>query len=85
MSGYRPQSDDTSIEADMVQVEIWRAMPPVEKMRVWAAMQVAVQQIAEAGIRRRHPGASEREVFLRRVSLSLDADTMLKVYGWDPR
>ena len=54
-------------------------------MRVWAAMQIAVQQIADAGIRQRHPGASEREVFLRRVALTLDADTMVKVYGWDPR
>jgi hypothetical protein len=85
MGGYKPQADDTSIEADMLQVEIWRSMPPVEKMQVWAAMQIAVQQIAEAGVRRRYPDASEREVFLRRVALSLDADTMVKVYGWDPR
>ena len=36
------------------------------------------------GVRRRHPGASEREIFLRRAALHLDRETMLRVYGWRP-
>lgn len=84
VTGYRPQSDDTSIAADQAQFEVWRSMPPARKMEVWAAMQIAAVQVAEAGIRRRHPEADDREVFLRRVALTLDPDTMVKAYGWDP-
>jgi len=40
--------------------------------------------IAQSGIRLRHPAAGEREVFLRRAALLLDAPTMRRVYGWDP-
>jgi hypothetical protein len=39
---------------------------------------------AEAGIRRAHPDADDREVFLRRAARSLDRATMIRVYGWDP-
>ncbi|MCA8978022.1 MAG: hypothetical protein KDC98_25070 [Planctomycetes bacterium] len=39
---------------------------------------------AEAGIRRSHPGADDREVCLRRAARTLDRETMVKVYDWDP-
>ncbi len=84
MDSYRPQADDTSVEADKVQFLIRRSIPPAREWEIWAAMQTAVLELAEEGIRRRHPTASEREVFLRRVALTLDADTMVKVFGWDP-
>jgi len=41
-------------------------------------------QLAETGVRMRHPGISEREVFLRAAALRLPRDLMIKAYGWDP-
>jgi hypothetical protein len=82
---YRTQSDDTTADADVRQFAIWRAMSREQKLQLWADMQSAAWQLSELGIRLRHPAASEREVFLRRVALTLDAGTMRRVYGWDPQ
>ena len=81
---YQPQADDTSAMADELQFAAWRRMTPVDKMRLWAAMQVAAWQLAESGIRTRHPQASDREVLLRRLALTLDAETMRRVFDWEP-
>jgi hypothetical protein len=35
-------------------------------------------------IRKDYPEAGEREVFLRAAATRLGADTVRKVYGWDP-
>jgi hypothetical protein len=32
-----------------------------------------------------YPDAGEREVFLRVAARRLDRETMIKVYGWDPK
>jgi hypothetical protein len=37
-----------------------------------------------AGVRLRHPDASDDEVRLRVLALRLGRDLMLEVYGWDP-
>ena len=42
-------------------------------------------EASKAGVRMRYPDADEREVFLRATALRLDPDTMVRVYGWDPR
>ena len=84
MTTYRTQAADTSPEAERVQIEIWRRMTPAEKFAVFAALQRDVELLAEAGIRRRHPDATDREVFLRRVALNLDRATMIRVFRWDP-
>jgi hypothetical protein len=81
---YRTQAADTSPEAERVQIEIWRRMTPAEKFAVFAALQRDVELLAEAGIRRRHPEATDREVFLRRIALDRDRATMIRVFGWDP-
>jgi hypothetical protein len=71
---------DTSPEAERRQIEIWRAMSTVEKAQLVSRMTIAVQQLALAGIRERHPGASEREVFLRLAAFKLGPELVRKVY-----
>ena len=80
----RTLAADTSPAAELVQIEIWRRMSPAQKFALFEDFNSAVTSIAEAGIRMRHPGASPREVFLRRAALMLDPATMIAVYGWDP-
>lgn len=59
-------------------------MTPAQKFAALEDLMQMAVAVAEAGIRLRHPGADEREVFLRRVARSLDRRTMISVYGWDP-
>ncbi len=59
-------------------------MRPSDKFAVFLDLQATAQALAEAGIRRRYPHADAREVFLRRVALMLDRETMIRCYGWAP-
>ena len=40
--------------------------------------------MAEAGVRKMHPQAPDREVFLRVASRHLPRELMIRAYGWDP-
>ena len=59
----KPQSSrDTSLEAERVLIERYRAMRPLEKLDHMRSMTLMVQRLALARIRAQHPGASEREL-----------------------
>ncbi len=58
-------------------------MTPAEKLEIVTQLTQAVQQLAVADVRRRHPDADERETALRAASRWLDADLMLRAFGWD--
>ena len=55
-------------------------MSTVEKAQLVSRMTIAVQELALAGIRERHPDASEREVFLRLAVFKLGPELVRKVY-----
>ena len=73
-------ASDTSLEAEREQVELWRRMSPLEKVRAVTEIARAVQQLSLAGIRLRHPGASDRECFLRLSVLKLGRQLACRVY-----
>lgn len=83
-SGYQTQSADTHPAAERIQFEVWRHKTPAEKLRLLLDLHRTVHWLAEAGIRRRHPSATAREVFLRLAATRIDRETMLRAYGWDP-
>ena len=66
-------------------IEGYRAMSPAQKLAIVDGLTQAVQELALLDICRRHPQADEREQSLRLASRWLDAETMLKVFGWDVR
>jgi hypothetical protein len=72
---------DTSPEAWKVYLDIHRRMSPAEKIRQAMSMTKTGHLLAEAGLRRRFPDASDREIFLRRVRLTLGEDLFRKAYG----
>lgn len=80
----RTLARDTTPIAERRQFEIWSRMTPSEKFDAFAQLMAMADAVAEAGIRRTHPEAGDREVFLRRAARVLDRQTMVKVYGWDP-
>lgn len=79
-----PELTDTSPEAQRRLDELYRAMTPEQKLRLVFEHQAETEAFALAGIRLRHPHASEREQTLRLAALRLSRDVMVKVFDWDP-
>ena len=73
-------SDDTAADIEQRQVDAWRRLSPVERLRLVSDTTRAVMDLSLAGIRRRHPQASERECFLRLAAIRLGVDTTRRVY-----
>ena len=73
-------ASDTSRASEEVQIALWRRMSPVDKARAVSEISRAVQELSLAGIRRRHPGASERECMFRLAILKLGRTLACRVY-----
>lgn len=59
-------------------------MSPRERFDRVAELNVACEQLAAAGVRRRYPTADDDDVRRHVVALRLGRETMIAVYGWDP-
>jgi hypothetical protein len=57
-------------------------MSPRDRATRVVALTRAACTLAIAGLRARHPGAEEPELFLRLAVLRLGADTVHRAYGW---
>ena len=84
MEAYRPQSSDTSAEADRERFRRYAQMTPAQKMQLLGELQREADELALIGIRRRHPHADERERSLRLLALKVDRGLMVRAFGWDP-
>lgn len=73
-------SVDSSAAIERLQVAAWRRMSPVQKARTVDGLTRTALALALAGIRRRHPRASERERFLRLAVLTLGSETTRRLY-----
>ena len=73
-------SRDTSAESERMQVELWRAMSPLEKLSLVSAISRNVQELSLAGIRERHPRATEDELLIRLAVLKLGAELAQRAY-----
>jgi hypothetical protein len=62
---------DTSTESERVQLRIWREMSTTEKAQAVTDVSTAASELAMAGIRLRHPSATEEECRLRYALLTL--------------
>lgn len=80
----RTQSRDTAADIERRQINAWRSMNAAQKLAIVSQLTLATEALARAGIRERHPHATEREIELRLGALRLDRDTMIRVFGWDP-
>jgi hypothetical protein len=74
-------SRDTTVDAERRQVELWRRMSSVEKAAIVTAATEDALALALAGIRQRHPAATERECFLRLAEMRLGPALVRMVYG----
>ena len=72
---------DTSDEARRVVIELYRQMTPVQKMRLWVGARETGKQLAMAGLRLRHPEASEEEIWHMWARQQLGDELYDEVYG----
>src|SRR5258708_39878110 len=79
--GYRTQSSDTSIAAERVQFDGYRALSPAEKLEIILDLCSTGREWTLTGLRMRHPGASPEELELREACLRLGPDLARRVYG----
>ena len=75
---------DTDPRAMEVWLELIRQKPPGERLATTLSLADLALKMAEAGVRKMHPEAPDREVFLRVAARHLPRELMIRAYGWDP-
>jgi len=73
-------SRDTTAEAERAQVAIWRRMSSVERAKVIIGACRTARAFAFAGLRDRHPGASEPMLVALYVELTAGPDLARHAY-----
>jgi len=77
--------EDTDPKALAVFIEFHRKMTPGERVARVFEMAAFQEGLQRSSVRSMYPDAGEREVFLRVAARRLDRETMIRVYGWDPK
>ena len=76
--------NDTMPEAEAVLIALLRQAPAWRKFKMVGDLNATVKQFALAGIRQRHPHASEQEVRRHLADILLGDELAAAVYGeWD--
>ena len=73
-------SRDTSAEAERIQVAIWRRMSSLERAQVITGACQAARAFAFAGLRARHPDASDRKLVALYVELTAGPELARRAY-----
>lgn len=75
-----PLAEDTPLEVEQVQIELWRRMTPQDKMRLISGMCRRINALTREGVQRRYPDATPREVFLRAAIIRLGYDLAVAAF-----
>ena len=75
---------DTELGALRVYLDLNYRMSASQKLATVFEMYESMVATYVSQERQRHPGASEREIFLRAAARRLGWDMVHKVYGWRP-
>ncbi len=75
---------DTHPDAERVQIQILRSMPPWQKFKLINGMIVTSRKLVQAGLRARFPGAGGKELQRRLASVLLGPELAAQVYGPEP-
>lgn len=73
-------SADTTDDIEQRQLEAWRRLSPEQRLRLVSETTRAVTNLSLAGLRRRYPGAGDRELFLRLAAIRLGVTTTRRLY-----
>jgi len=81
---WRQMNRDTSPEAEVVLVRLWRETPAWRKWELMEDLNRAGRLLALAGLRRRYPEAEPEELRRRLADLLLGPELAAEVYGPGP-
>jgi hypothetical protein len=81
----RTGRSDTTPEAERMLIELARATPDARKIDQVFEIIEMVRRFSMSGLRSRHPRATEEELRKRMAALVFDRETVIEVYGWDPK
>ncbi len=73
-------SSDTTADVEQRQIDAWRRLSPMERLRLVSDTTRAVTELSLAGVRHRYPHASERECFLRLAAIRIGVDATRQIY-----
>ena len=79
-NGRQPLADDTSPDAERVQIDHWRRMSPSQKAQLTSSLCRHTNALAAEGVRLRHPDAAPRERFLRLAIVRLGYDLAVQAF-----
>lgn len=77
--------NDTNPKAEQVLISRLRAISSGQKFRQTAELTALRRHLAVAGIKSRHPTASDEEIIKRLSALCNGLELTKKVYNWDPK
>lgn len=72
---------DTHPKMEALQIELLRQASPTRKMHMLAQLNASARMLAMAGLRSRHPQATEAELRYKLAILLLGEEMARKVYG----
>jgi hypothetical protein len=75
---------DTSADAERVQIEILRSMPSWRKFQLWNDLNMAMRQVALAGLGERFPSGTPQELRRRLATILLGPELATQAYGPEP-
>ena len=75
---------DTAPEVETILFKMWRETPTWRKLELLEGLNRTARQLALAGLRQRHPNASEKELRHRLAILILGEELATQVYGAVP-
>ena len=81
---HKTQSSDTDAAAEELQLRLWHEKSFAERFRLLGELCESTRYLARVGLRKRYPEADEHGIRMRLAAMSLDRETMLRCYGWDP-
>jgi len=73
---------DTAADVEALRFERYARMSPAEKAARVVELTQAACTLSLAGLRARHPHATEPDLLLRLAALRLGAETVRRAYGW---
>ena len=77
--------EDTDEATERKLIELTRALSDEKRLNLLFSLIETGRQLSLAGLKSRYPQASPEELKKRFAALVLDRETVMKVYGWDPK
>lgn len=73
-TGYKPQSEDTSMAADVLMFQLLRQLTPLQKVLRTSSFNQAVRNLARLGIQKQYPAATSLEIKREFIGRCLGAE-----------